>query len=77
MTYTDKAFHFSMCFTATVLLMRLGLTRRGAACIVAACAVLLEVYQWLFEPHYAGKGLDTAVDMIANVIGITLAARGR
>ena len=30
MTYTDKAFHFSMCFTATVLLMRLGLTRRGA-----------------------------------------------
>ena len=72
MTYKDKAFHFTGAFSATII----GMFLLGTWGIVAAAAgsVLLEVYQWKWEPRYVGKELDTVVDMVVDVVGIVAAA---
>ena len=59
---------FGAFFFVTVL--RRYVTRRAAIWITAIGAVGLEVYQWLFEPYYAGKVWDTALDLVADAIGI-------
>lgn len=72
MTWQDKAFHFAGAFTVVVLLDRFLPTGAAAIIAVIACGGL-EVYQARFKPHYIGKELDTALDLIADAAGILVA----
>ena len=74
MNWSNKAYHlFGAFFFITVL--RRYFSKRAAIWITAVGAVLLEVYQWVFEPYYSGKFTDTLLDLIADAVGIWLGAR--
>lgn len=70
----SQLFHLTGAFTATELLLRSGLKRWPILIAVAIFCILLEVYQWHNEAMYAGKMLDSCMDILADGIGITLAA---
>ena len=74
MNWSNKAYHLFGAFFFVTVLQRY-FRRRTAIWITAVGAVLLEVYQWCFEPYYSGKGLDTVIDLIADAIGIWMGVR--
>ena len=74
MDWSNKAYHlFGAFFFVTVL--RRYVTRQAAIWLTAIGCVLLEVYEWIWEPHYDGKELDTVIDLIADAVGIWMGAR--
>lgn len=74
MNLPNAAFHFTGSFFFITMLRRY-FTRRAAVWITAVGAALLEVYQWIWQPYYSGKELDTLIDLIADAVGIWMGAR--
>lgn len=64
--------HFSGAF-ALAALGALLLPAWAAAAAVLLGGVLLEAHQWRCEPWYAGKRLDTVLDLACNTAGVVSA----
>ena len=74
MNLPNAAFHFTGAFFFITVLRRY-FRKSVAVWITAVGAVLYEVYEWIWEPYYSGKELDTVIDLIADAIGIWMGAR--
>ena len=68
-TLLDKWGHFGGAFFFIKVLLHY-FERKNAIRIVAIGAILIEAYQWIFQPYYEGKILDTIFDLIFDAIGI-------
>ena len=68
----DKYAHLSGAFMLCTVAIRLTDIPTAVAILILG-SILLEVYQWQFQPRYVGKEMDTALDLIADGIGIALA----
>ena len=68
-TRIDKWAHLAGCFTITTVAMRF-LDLPAAVIWLASGSLALEIYQHLFEPDYPTKRADTALDLIADGVGI-------
>ena len=68
----DKWAHLCGAFTLTTVAMHFT-DPQTAAIGIAIGSIALECYQWARQPWYAGKEADTALDLIADGVGITLA----
>lgn len=64
--------HFTGSFFFVVALSK-WFRPKVAVGITLVGMLLLEVYQWLFEPYYKIKALDTALDIPANILGVFVA----
>ena len=68
----DKWAHLCGAFTLTTVAMHFT-DPQTAAIGIAIGSIALEAYQAQYEPDYPTKRLDTALDLIADGVGITLA----
>lgn len=72
--WSNKAYHlFGAFFVVTIL--RRYLKKSAAIWLTGIGCVLLEAYEWIWEPYYSGKELDTIIDLIADAVGIWMGAR--
>ena len=69
----DKWAHLCGAFTLTTVAIRITGDPMTAFLLVGTGSVLLEVYQHAFEPDYPTKGMDTALDLVADGAGIAVA----
>jgi len=68
----DKWAHLAGAFTLTTVAMHFT-DPQTAAIGIAIGSIALEAYQHQYEQDYPTKRLDTALDLIADGVGITLA----
>ena len=68
-TLPDKWMHFCGAFFFTKVLQKY-FRKRTAILIVGSGSILLEVYQWFFQPSYSGKLVDSICDLIVDALGI-------
>ena len=68
----DKWAHLAGAFTLTTVAMHFT-DPQTAAIGIAIGSIAIEVYQHQYEQDYPTKRLDTALDLIADGIGIALA----
>ena len=69
----DKWGHLAGAFMLTKLTYALTLDMLLTVVVLATGSILLEVYQWQFQPYYTVKKLDTVLDLVADSVGIILA----
>lgn len=70
----DKWAHLAGAFTWLLVLdtMLYKFKRLAAVIIVYMGILLIECYQWLYEPMYITKLQDTGLDIIAGMIGVNI-----
>jgi len=68
----DKWAHLAGAFILTTVAMRFTPMPVAVAILILG-SIALEAYQHQYEPDYPTKRLDTALDLIADGIGIAMA----